>query len=410
MLKFQSNALTDVGKVRKHNEDSFLEDPELGLYVVCDGMGGHQAGEVASQLACQTLRDYLKRQIQAGATRPNREKAKASLREGILAACERVFQDGNSNPEHKGMGTTLVSLLTIDDRVILGHIGDSRIYLMREGKIHQLTQDHSLVNELVQKGIMTKEAAMKHPQANVITKAIGIAPVVEPDILEFEIMPGDRFLLCSDGLSKHVTDEKILSIAHQSKLAEVNNLLIQSALSAGGTDNITAILLGVEDEQKQNTRTEGTNILVTKKIDTLKRIPLFSSMDFGQLSKVLEVIEVKSFSESETIIKQGDSAREMFIILQGKAEVSKDGHIINRLGPGAYFGEMALIDDAPRSASITSTEKTKVLALEQAKLFRLLEQNSDMAKQIYWFFLQTLSKRLREKEEELLKLNKLHGN
>jgi len=408
-MRAQAFGLTNKGKVRGHNEDFILVRPELGLYIACDGMGGHNAGEVASKMAAETIAEEIQRHFESiklyskEPTIKTREMVKGIIDEAIQTACKKIYTQGSTVQTQQGMGTTLTLVLHCGSNAFMAHAGDARIYLYRDNGLHPMTQDHSLVNELVQKGVLTKAEAVNHPKGNIITRAVGIQEGVEADILHMEMIHGDVLLLCSDGLTKHLTDLDIQAVFKKFPHDTLEALklcaqhFIQTTLDRGAIDNVSAVLVGLDQDgvSKNNDAQTGA----TKKIETLKRIPLFSDLDYQQLMKILEIIEVKSFNAEELVIREGEKGDQMFILLQGKAQVLKNQTQINLLGTGAYFGEMSLIDDAPRSASVKALEKTKMIVLSKARLFQTLQSDTLMANKVYWFFLQTLSKRLRDKEK-----------
>jgi len=253
MSKFRSSARTDVGMKRDHNEDSFLVNEDIGLYVVCDGMGGHAGGETASRLAVQTIEKEL---ISAKLRIDDPFSAKASLpesplagvlREAVEGACAAVFRSSRANPELAGMGTTCISLLVQGDHAIVGHVGDSRAYLVRDGQVWQLSEDHSLVNEQVRAGLLTEEEAKHSRLKNIITRSVGFEEDVLVDVVGVETRSGDKFLLCSDGLSNLIDNDEIRDALVQTALDQVPEMLIQLANSRGGDDNITVIAVHREE-------------------------------------------------------------------------------------------------------------------------------------------------------------------
>jgi protein phosphatase len=233
---------TNVGRRRRINEDRYAIAPELGLFLVADGMGGHTAGQVASELAAQAaLREVGTLQ---GAPVSLAEK----LRSAVGSANRSIFEAARERPELAGMGTTLVALLAHEGRVALAHVGDSRAYLVRGGRIRQLTDDHSVVGELLRRREISADAAREHPHRHVLTRALGVRPVVEPDLAELSPCAGDVFALCSDGLTGHVRDEEIAEHAGPADVLEkAVDALIDLANARGGEDNITVVLLRWED-------------------------------------------------------------------------------------------------------------------------------------------------------------------
>jgi len=229
--------ITDTGLSRKVNEDSLLVSPDMGLLAVADGMGGHQGGDVASGLALQTLEKELARLLKKG------ESPEQALLNSVRLANVSVFELSGRNKKLKGMGTTVTACLKRDDGLIIAHVGDSRAYLMSRGGIRQLTQDHSLVQELLSKGGISEEQALQHPQRNLLTRALGTEKSVEVDLYRHKIAAGDLLLLSTDGLTRYLRQEDLLYIVNSSKdIDTAVRVLLGKALQDGGADNITVIL------------------------------------------------------------------------------------------------------------------------------------------------------------------------
>jgi protein phosphatase len=234
-------ALTDIGRRRRANEDSYALDAELGIYLVADGMGGHTAGKVASELAAAAAVRAVRALAGAGASLAEK------LRYSVAASNREIFEAARAKPELSGMGTTLVALLACGERVALAHVGDSRAYLVRAGGIRQLTDDHSLVAELVRRREISESAARWHPHRHVLTRALGVRPAVEPDLAELTPAEGDVFALCSDGLTGLVRDDEISrAISTGGDLDAVCEVLVKLANERGGEDNITILLVRCE--------------------------------------------------------------------------------------------------------------------------------------------------------------------
>jgi protein phosphatase len=240
---------TDVGCVRTNNEDSFGYDASLGIFVLCDGMGGQAAGEVASELGVRTVLACFRQGLEKDDD-PAFDPAEGISQEahelrGALHAANRSIRDAiAADARRNGMGTTVVATLLRGKNAAIAHAGDSRVYLIRNGAVEQLTNDHSLVMEQVRRGLLTMEEAEHSPIQNIITRALGVAETVEVDLSDNEVVAGDTFLLCSDGLTRHLSDEEILSqILAAPSLEAACDGLIASAKAAGGSDNITCLLV-----------------------------------------------------------------------------------------------------------------------------------------------------------------------
>ncbi|MGI9330896.1 MAG: Stp1/IreP family PP2C-type Ser/Thr phosphatase [Gammaproteobacteria bacterium] len=250
--KFACVQMTDVGKVREHNEDAIGANLDAGLLVLADGMGGYNAGEVASGIAVKTVLELASE----ACAREDREVAESKtglmrqsivLRDAIARANKIIHQTAKSQPQCEGMGTTIVACLAFDNRISIAHVGDSRLYRLRAGSFEQVTLDHSLLQELVDRGFYTPEEAARSTNRNYVTRALGVEPGVDVEINEIDAEPDDVYLLCSDGLCDMVEDEDIhLTIStFGANLETAAKQLIQLSNDNGGKDNISIILLNV---------------------------------------------------------------------------------------------------------------------------------------------------------------------
>jgi protein phosphatase len=237
---------------RANNEDNYLINDELSLFVVCDGMGGHVGGEFASAIAVNTVEEVLASIEADPDSLPNGEDdsvehTREKLRYSVRLAGKRIFEKAKADPEFKGMGTTVVVLLLDAGNVFIGHVGDSRAYRIRGNQIEQLTEDHSLVNEKIKAGLLTKEEAATHRMRNIITRSLGFQEDVEIDTQVHAIQKGDRYLLCSDGLSGLVTGEEIGEMVRAESPQEAARKLTHLACERGGDDNVTTVVVRIDE-------------------------------------------------------------------------------------------------------------------------------------------------------------------
>ncbi len=237
--------LTDEGLVRDHNEDFISWSADYGLVILADGMGGHNAGEVASELAVKSVTDALEEVLSPDVQDACKLDSKEVVRDAVIFANDEINLHAKTHPECNGMGTTIVMTLFCNDKVILASVGDSRIYRFRKGKLKQVTTDHSLVQEMIDNGYMSEEEAINSTNRNLITRALGIAEDVDVDVAEQSIEKNDIYLLCSDGLSDMITDDKIFSTLVKSRqdLKRASKDLIELAKEHGGHDNVSVILV-----------------------------------------------------------------------------------------------------------------------------------------------------------------------
>ena len=235
-------AKTSIGKVRATNEDSYKilcgQDEKYAAFLVADGMGGHKAGEVASNLAVNVVGTVLEKAIECSIAE---EEVAGLISNSIKTANREIVKAAIENQEYNGMGTTLTMAVLLGKSVYIGHVGDSRVYLIRNNQIEQITSDHSYIEELVQKGSITRQEAEHHPQKNIVTRALGVPGEVEADLYTIQALQGDKFIFCTDGLSNMITDVGILDAAKGASPEDMCDKLVSAANEAGGTDNITVI-------------------------------------------------------------------------------------------------------------------------------------------------------------------------
>lgn len=252
-MKITAAGLTDPGQVRKNNEDNYWLDDQIGLMVVADGMGGHAAGEVASQMAVDVVKEQVGNGLKTGkipamGERPIHLSDRAQLlATTVQMANEIIYSSAQDRVEKRGMGTTLVAVLADKKSFAVANVGDSRLYLFRAGKLSQVTRDHSLVQEQVSKGLMTAEQAEQSDLKNVLTRALGVGPEVDVDVDEHPLLPGDLLLLCTDGLCKMMEDGVIESeLQKMTTPADMCVRLVKLANDRGGKDNVTVIVAQAE--------------------------------------------------------------------------------------------------------------------------------------------------------------------
>ncbi|GAA0742909.1 Stp1/IreP family PP2C-type Ser/Thr phosphatase [Ideonella azotifigens] len=258
-LSLDYSSALDTGRARHNNEDAVLVDPGLSLCLLADGMGGYNAGEVASEMAVRVMRDHLVEwaaQQPDQSTPPTSPAVQAALAAAAQHANRAVFTAAQTVPEYNGMGTTLVGALFGGHQVWIGHLGDSRAYRWRAGRLDQLSRDHSLLQEQIDAGLLTAEEAQFAAHRNLVTRAVGVEPEVMLEVHEHALLPGDVILLCSDGLSDMLPDSGIAQVLrqHDSDLDSTAHALVDAANAAGGRDNISVILARTKGSQNASAR------------------------------------------------------------------------------------------------------------------------------------------------------------
>ncbi len=403
----QFYATTDVGRVRDHNEDNFLVDKKLALAIVADGMGGHAAGEVASALAVRIIHEEVKKQREVidkydddgMSARAGSKEILGLLEVAVQRACARIHEEAKSDSNKRGMGTTLSSLLIVGSYGFIAHVGDSRIYLLRDGNVQQITEDHTVYNELIKRGKLTREQIDKVAQKNAITRAVGVYERVEVDTLTIEVLPGDQFLLASDGLHGYIAHNAEMEPYFEDENGDqATRELIDLANRKGGKDNITAVLvrLGKGDEQ-DDSRARRLQL----KRELLSKMPLFARLNEREMLRIMQVSEVVSFERGEIVVQEGDRGDELFIVLSGEVQISRGETVLNDFGPGEHFGEMALIRAVPRSATVTASEPSELIVLHRSDFFEILRKEAELAVKLLWQFLGVLADRLDQTSRDL---------
>jgi serine/threonine protein phosphatase PrpC/CRP-like cAMP-binding protein len=412
-------AATDVGRQRTHNEDNFLIDKKLRLFLVADGMGGHAAGEVASSIAVHEIRDavYGNRDLieryRADGAGVQALEILQMLEHAVQSACSTVYNRAQTDAEKRGMGTTASVLLIAGApdhlRGFIAHVGDSRIYLARQNQCHQLTEDHSLMNELVRRGKLKRDQVESSPYKqfkNAVTRAVGVYASVEVDTFDFDILPGDRFLLSSDGLYAYLDEATLPAILGDGEVKEVPKKLIDVANEGGGHDNITGVVIRVGDGATAQAQPKVGE--ASLKLDALKAMQMFRYLSYRELVRVANSTTVEEHAADAPVFAEGDPGESMYVVMSGAVKLTKAGVTVAQLGKGQHFGEMALIDRSTRSLSAMATEDTMLVVVRRKDFYEIIKKEPELATKLLWSFVQVLGARLRKTTSDLS--DALHGD
>ncbi|MCA9682673.1 MAG: cyclic nucleotide-binding domain-containing protein [Myxococcales bacterium] len=397
---------SDVGRSRSHNEDTILVDEGLGLFLVCDGMGGHAAGEVASATAAKVVQ----RSITASAKlirdfdgSPQAcEALEGLLRTAIQEASAEVFELGQGVAGRHGMGTTCIALLTASTptgavKGIMGHVGDSRMYLVRERGVWQLSQDHTFFNDAVRHGMMSYEDAKASPWANMVTRGVGLQSSVAVDTLVFDIVEGDTLLLCSDGLTAYVEQhQEIAALLSDPDHVGLPAHLISIANERGGGDNISAVVVRGVSEMPARPSDTLRRQQITNNLQTLRHIAVFMDLFDAELVRLFHRFRAVDYAAGTVMIREGDNTDCLFVVVEGDVRVSRGGRQLNTLTRGSHFGEMGLLNQRPRSATVTATSPVHALVLERDAFNDVLREDTGLAAKLLYKLAQILSLRLDE--------------
>lgn len=393
MLNVQGVGRTETGLTRKDNEDVFAIDIDLGLFAVYDGMGGAQAGEVAAGMTAETIGRSLRERsdelvrVRHDPTRANDLATVVS--DAIGRACEDVHARSLSDPGLAGMGSTATVLVVAGNKAAMGHVGDSRLYLVRSGQAHQLSTDHTLAAELARQGVIEPRQIRTHPHAHVLTRVVGPQPSVDIETLIIDLAPGDRLLVCSDGLSNYLpTLDFLAQHLTGSPLEDAVDDLVDYALSSGGRDNVTVIAVDVGGEAPDPTRPFPT---AERLIGILGSSFLFSNLSLAQLARVLERSELAVFRADEIVKDTGDVLDELLVVITGKLRVQGPDGSETIVGPGQHLGEEFVLRPRPTLASVVATEETHLLRLSGTNLSDLLNRRPWLGVALLSRFVERLS-------------------
>lgn len=385
-------ARTDPGKKRNHNEDALLTLPDTSVFVVADGVGGRACGEVASAICVESFRESAEpvaRKVAAYDDNPSidtRNAVLAAIDEVLQTASRRIYETAEAEGR-AGMTTTVVSVVLGKTTAFLAHVGDSRAYLVRDGELRQLTEDHSMVNELVRTGKMTYEEARASRHRHVITRAVGLYPTVQPSLAAVDLLPGDRLVLCSDGLSDVVAPDLILEEGGRDDLEGAVDALLQAALDRGGPDNITIVLLDPEGVDRGDEMAARAGMLET--------MFLFEDLPYAARLQVGRIVEEHYFAPGDLLVEQGSPGTSMFVILEGEVAVRVNGLEIARFGAGEHFGELAMSDELPRSASVAGVSFGSAISVSAEQLREFCRREPELGNEVLWKMMRVLGQRMR---------------
>ena len=397
-IKIQAAAQTHAGMVRRENDDAYLVDDDLGFYAVADGVGGYAEGAAAARMAIDTVRSYFTQHL--GDLERVRSAPPALARTEGTALVERAIQEAcraiHLAADKRGMRTTLTCMLRVRSSAVVGHVGDTRLYLVRRGSVHRMTDDHTLAAWQLRAGMISPAEAAESPFRNTLTRALGSHESVQVDTLFLEIADGDVLLLCSDGLHHAVSDDEIGARLRAPAVATAPAELVALANSRGAKDNVTALALACTRDKRV-----GDDTSIGARIAAVAGLPLFQHLDYREHVAVLSVATTRRVPAGTVLAEEGATASDLYVIVAGRVSVQRRGRPITELGPGAHFGEMALVNDAPRSATVVALEQMDLLVVGRAEMMGLMRVDPVLAVKILWTLVQSLSSRLRATNAEI---------
>ena len=429
-MRYEAAAKTHRGLVRKGNEDACAVEwtsgngvggEPVGVFVVADGVGGRQYGEVASSLFCEDVVPRLLRSevLTAYAWEVDRNQRKpslVSLMRAFADAAAVVFRHGQETPGHAGMATTGVVLVGADEGVFVAHAGDSRAYLLREGKVFRLTEDHTVAKQMVREGMMSPEDAANHPYGSALARAIGQSAHIEPDTLFVRTEPGDRFIVCTDGLHRYLRGPEMLEASERfGDRNELVDYFVAEACSRGGKDNITVVVIdalfstpaGLLDTQPTGSGA-GLNTHLGFMYDTF----LFQELSQLECMRVMRIGHTQQFKAGDLIIEEGSVGDAFYVLLSDEAQIYKGAELLTTVSPGHHFGEMALIeDDAVRSADVIARAESECMVIARPDFTSLLREDPGLGNKLLVALVKNLGRTVRNLSNSVQELSdKLYGD
>ncbi len=329
-------AATSIGQVRELNEDYFLIDEEFNFFIVCDGMGGHAAGEVAAENAAQWVARYLRERARAigdaGKSPEGHFRLLQIAEKAVELACAELYRMASSTPEYAGMGTTLTLLVIANNKAVMAHVGDSQLYLSRESQLHLLSTDHTLANELVVSGRLSAEEGHASRFRNVLTRSLGPHASVDVETLIFDLIPGDVLLLCTDGLTRYFEHKgEICAYLDQRSVDTASNRLVEIANERGGADNMTAVVVSVPS----NAHAPGSGF--ENYMSLWKSVCLFDGLSMGRLMRVSNICSRIDLAKGGTLLRSGEFCNALYVVLTGQVVGGA-----KKFFPGDCFGAETL--------------------------------------------------------------------
>ena len=386
-MKFLSMSLTDKGLVRKNNEDSLLEVPELGLFAVADGMGGEMFGEVASETAINALRDFVTENravidtFKMNSSSENKAQVLDMLADALRTANAKVFKEAETRKVGGKMGTTLTALLVIDNTGFMVHVGDSRLYMIRATEVKQISTDHTLINDY-RRQFGDYSGIFDAKFSGILTKAVGIQEYVEPEKLTFAILPEDKYLICSDGLYNGLECDipdfgDVLDTPFEEpqkekeRLKEAMRRLADIVYKNGAPDNVSMILVSAFSLDEGEVT--GTKEFI-KKFDKIRSIELFKDLEYRELLVVMAQVEMRTYNKYDVISKTAAADRELFIILDGKVSALKGSKLLKTFHSGDHLGDVQFLSGEMPNYNLILDKTTSFLVIKKSAFDKIVAE------------------------------------
>lgn len=408
-MELKAWAKSDVGNVRETNEDSLFVDSRHGIFAVSDGVGGRERGDVASRIVTNSLREAAADLAQlANEADPlhdpsHRERVLDGVREHLTNANKRVFEQSRAAASSSNMAATAEMLLLSRGSAYVGHVGDSRIYMIRGGRIFRITEDHTYAEYMRQHGQdSVRELADSNERfSHVLTRSVGSSPHVDVDTLFLDVLVGDVFLLCSDGLTDYLTGSEILEHTVEAEGEALVDQLVDTAKERGGKDNISVVVVEVLDDGSTE-EMQSRSMDTIRKVGFLEKIDLFDGLRPLELVKILRIVYERSYKKGDLVLERGQEGDSLFMIAEGEISLEIQEQELTQLGAGQHFGELALFGREHRSATARCLTDSLLLSIPSDEFERLVEQNDELGRKLLWNLLRNAAQQIRSMNERVV--------
>lgn len=390
----EAQAFSTQGIRNAQNGDAFVADLDAGVFGVCDGVSGQNSPSLASTTAVKVMAETARRD--AGANASVGELCSV-MDKAFTEANQQILKVGGEAGQSQRPATTATAVLIRGSWAAVAHVGDSRAYLIRDGAVKVLTEDHSHGADMVRRKLWTAEQAKKSPNANALTRALGVQQSLRTDLLQVELSPGDILLMTSDGIHDAMGDAALNDFILQAGDGLDPEKLVEAALAAKGRDDATAVVV------KYSGSAVKEEVTAKQKIDVLSKVRLFQYLSFPELNKVMNLAKKLEVPKGSVVIQEGAQGTDMYVVLAGSLEVVKGGSILKTRGPGEMVGEMAVIDGSPRFASVRAADRCVLLRIMRDPLFTLMQQEPSLAVKLLWAICGIQNERLKETTDQALK-------
>lgn len=401
-MKIKGRGRSEVGKVRSNNEDRFFCDPDRGIFVVADGVGGKPGGEVASETVVNSVRERADEFHQLLADRSEeltsveREEIFGHLQQAFREINSEVFRIGRRRQYPAGIATTADWMILGANSAFILHVGDSRIYLLRDEEIFRLTRDHTFTEHLHDHPQLLEQYKEPEKYSNILTRSVGSSMHVEIDTIFVELEEGDRFLMCTDGITDYFGGAEILNFARGRDDEEFIHELARAANDSGGKDNLTAVTVRVAPAAESDFSRGATRYDTFQRVRCLQSLDLFADLEMQEILKVLRFVHARPCEDGEEVVSRGDQVDGIYVVMEGNLSVQIEGREINQIQTGEHFGEFALFGDPVRSADVKALAPSYLLYISGESLRKLVREDPILGNKLLTRLLARMSRLIQE--------------